>query len=66
MFSADELIIQKLKLDLSITKPRRYQFEAAVLIKSGYYVVPSPSSALPPIFFIAIPSPSASSKMFRL
>ena len=29
-FSADQLIIQKQKLDFSITKPRRFQFEAAL------------------------------------
>ena len=35
-------MIQKWKLDFSITKPCRYEF----LIKSGYYIVPSPSTAL--------------------
>ena len=29
-FSADQLIIQKWKLDFSITRPCRYQFEAEV------------------------------------
>ena len=47
MFSADQLIIQKRKLDVLITKPCRCQFEATVLIKSSYYIVPSPSTALP-------------------
>ena len=30
MFSADQLIVQKRKLDFSITNQCRYQFEAAV------------------------------------
>jgi hypothetical protein len=47
VFSADQLIIQRQKLDVSIAKLCRDQFEAAVFkIKSGYYIVPSPSTAL--------------------
>ena len=49
-FYADQLIIQKWKLDFSITKPFKYQFEAGFLIKSGYYIVHSPSTALVQIF----------------
>ena len=44
MFSADQLIIQKLNhVDINL-KPR-------FLIKSGYYIVPSPSTALLNISF---------------
>ena len=43
-FSADQLILQKRKLDFSITKLCRYEFEA--MVKSGYYIVPSSSTAL--------------------
>ena len=51
VFSADQLIIQKQKLDFSITKPCRYH---RFSIKSGYYIVPSPSTALYDIYFCAI------------
>ena len=40
------LIIQKQELYFAIIKPCRYQFEANVLIKSGYYIGHSPSTAL--------------------
>ena len=33
-------------MEIRITKPFRKQFEAAAFIKSGYYIVPSPSTAL--------------------
>ena len=44
-FSGDQLIFQKLKLDFSITKPCRCQFEAAVFNQEWpiLYLVPLPS-----------------------
>ena len=46
-FSADQLIIQKRKLDFSITKPCRDQFEATVFNQERLlYIVPSPSTTL--------------------
>ena len=42
----DKLIIQEWKLDFSITKPFRYQFEAAVFNQNRLLIVPSPSTAL--------------------
>ena len=41
MFSTDQLIIQKWKLDFSITKPCRNQFEAVAI-----YIVLNPSTTL--------------------
>ena len=41
-FFADQLIIQKRKLDFSITKACREQFEAAIILYCTY----SPSTAL--------------------
>ena len=51
-FSADQLIIQKQKLDFSITEPCKDQFEVSVLIKGDYIIVPSPSTALAEIIKI--------------
>jgi len=50
-FSADQQNLEKQKLDFSITKLCRYEFEAInqsinQLIKSGYHIIPSPSTAL--------------------
>ena len=42
---SDQLIIQKLKLDFSITKPCRDQFEATVFNQECYYIVPSAPNA---------------------
>ena len=41
--NSDQLIIQKYKLDFSITKPCRDQLKPQFLIKSGYYIVPTQS-----------------------
>ena len=40
MFSSDQLIIQKRKLNFSITKPCRYEFEAPVFNREWLYLVP--------------------------
>ena len=46
VFSADQLIIQKRKLDFSITKPCRYQFEVSIFNQERLlpilYLVPLP------------------------